>query len=773
MAWLLKIGGIPKPKLIFMNHNLTLRGCKESNNPSTILQTIICNTIPKKSFCINFALAILIQLIFNLASFGNSYFVSTSGSDGNNGLSIGSAWRNINYAVNFSGLTGGDIIYISGGTYFERVIMTKSGSANNFITVKNLDTNIPIINGTGQTYPDPFGDLHGGLFEARGSYVIVDGLKVINSRSNLNATGILVAGPVAFVTIRNCITNNTSSSGIAIWGESFLTYTATNIIIENNDISGAVTAGYQEHLTIARGVDNYQIRYNKVHDQTVLPQSPNLPIGIDSKTNVRNGKIYGNQVYNLIRSNGIYVDGYDRTAYNIDIYDNIIHNVENSGISVGAEQGGSVYNIKAYNNIIYSTTGHGISINKRNPPEPPSTSTQQNIIHDVSIYNNTVYDCRLYAGYVDHPSAYNIVFKNNIFSQNVDANGVVVYTSNRPNIVVSNNIINGNMNAFQSVHECYTGTNAITSPPLFVDINNNNFHLLPTSPAINTGTSSLAPLTDLDGNPRPSGGGYDIGAYEFVNVPGNGPGINMLVNPGFEEPLTIGWTSDWGNSMLTTTVKNSGAYGIQVGPGEGGRAQVFTAGFTVGRSYSLSAYCMLSGSGGPVGANIGVVCKNAAGIRTGLFESSDITNTNTFIRKSFTFIIPANTASLEVFAWYPGGSPILYVDDYMLADVTNVLALGSTEFINNTSPSRIINLSINPNPAKENTIIKYGLKQSGNVQIFVYNTQGKMVAQIIKGQQQKGNHQINFNTNSLSNGMYFVKIKANENEQTHKLIVSK
>jgi Secretion system C-terminal sorting domain/Right handed beta helix region/Carbohydrate binding domain len=766
MAWLLKIAHIPKPKLIFMNQNLTLRGCKESNNPSTILQTIICNTIPKKSFCINFALVILIQLIFNLASFGNSYFVSTSGSDGNNGLSIGSAWRNINYAVNFSGLTGGDIIYISGGTYFERIIMTKSGSANNFITVKNLDTNIPIINGTGQTYPDPLGDLHGGLFEARGSYVIVDGLKVINSRSNLNATGILVAGPVTFVTIKNCVTNNTSSSGIAIWGFSLLYTGATNIIIENNDISAAVTGGYQEHLTISDGVDNYQIRYNKVHDQTVLPDPDNKPIGIDSKRNVRNGKVYGNQVYNLVKSNGIYVDGYDRTAYNIDIYDNIIHNVALSGIAVGAEEAGSDYNVKVYNNLIYNNSEHGIVLSNSN------IATQNNI-HDISFYNNTVYGCGYYAAYVNHPSTNNIVFKNNIFSQNVWGNGVTLYTSNRPNVTVSNNITNGDMNAWLPFLECYTGISAISSLPLFADIGNSNFHLSPTSPAINTGTNSLAPLTDLEGNPRPSGAGYDIGAYEFVYGPGNGPGINMLVNPGFEEPLTIGWTSDWGNSMLTTTVKNSGAYGIQVGPGEGGRAQVFTAGFTVGRSYSLSAYCMLSGSGGPVGANIGVICKNAAGIRTGLFESSDITNTNTFVRKSFTFIIPANTASLEVFAWYPGGSPILYVDDYMLADITNVLALGYTEFINNTSASRIINLSINPNPAKENTIIKYGLKQSGNVQIFVYNAQGKMVAQITKGQQQKGNHQINFNTNSLSNGMYFVKIKANENEQTHKLIVSK
>src|SRR6185369_16442949 len=41
-----------------------------------------------------------------------------------------------------------------------------------------------------------------------------------------------------------------------------------------------------------------------------------------------------------------------------------------------------------------------------------------------------------------------------------------------------------------------------------------DFHLLASSPAVDTGTSAGAPSSDLDGNPRPVGAGYDIGAYE-------------------------------------------------------------------------------------------------------------------------------------------------------------------------------------------------------------------------------------------------------------------
>src|SRR5206468_9648869 len=41
-----------------------------------------------------------------------------------------------------------------------------------------------------------------------------------------------------------------------------------------------------------------------------------------------------------------------------------------------------------------------------------------------------------------------------------------------------------------------------------------DFHLRDGSPAIDSGTSANAPSFDLDGNPRPVGAGYDVGAYE-------------------------------------------------------------------------------------------------------------------------------------------------------------------------------------------------------------------------------------------------------------------
>jgi len=49
---------------------------------------------------------------------------------------------------------------------------------------------------------------------------------------------------------------------------------------------------------------------------------------------------------------------------------------------------------------------------------------------------------------------------------------------------------------------------------LFVNAAGNDYHLSAASPAINAGTATSAPPTDLEGDPRPSGGGWDIGADE-------------------------------------------------------------------------------------------------------------------------------------------------------------------------------------------------------------------------------------------------------------------
>ena len=59
-----------------------------------------------------------------------------------------------------------------------------------------------------------------------------------------------------------------------------------------------------------------------------------------------------------------------------------------------------------------------------------------------------------------------------------------------------------------------TGTGNIDQNPLF--LGGGNYELSSNSPCIDTGTAEGAPDTDIEGNPRPRGAGYDMGAYEFT-----------------------------------------------------------------------------------------------------------------------------------------------------------------------------------------------------------------------------------------------------------------
>ena len=94
--------------------------------------------------------------------------------------------------------------------------------------------------------------------------------------------------------------------------------------------------------------------------------------------------------------------------------------------------------------------------------------------------------------------------KNCILWGNTAPEGSEMYDEKNPLVITHSNIQGGR-----------TGAGNINADPLFVDAVNDDFHLQLTSPCIDTGTADGAPADDLDGNYRPTGNGYDMGAYEY------------------------------------------------------------------------------------------------------------------------------------------------------------------------------------------------------------------------------------------------------------------
>ncbi|MBK8635786.1 MAG: hypothetical protein IPN72_20380 [Saprospiraceae bacterium] len=82
--------------------------------------------------------------------------------------------------------------------------------------------------------------------------------------------------------------------------------------------------------------------------------------------------------------------------------------------------------------------------------------------------------------------------------------------------------MNFSINAYQSIIQngSALGPTILDVDPMFVDPASGNFNLQMGSPAINTGSPLNAPATDILGNPRPQGGFYDMGIYEYA-IPAN------------------------------------------------------------------------------------------------------------------------------------------------------------------------------------------------------------------------------------------------------------
>ncbi|MFK7933637.1 MAG: choice-of-anchor Q domain-containing protein [Saprospiraceae bacterium] len=108
---------------------------------------------------------------------------------------------------------------------------------------------------------------------------------------------------------------------------------------------------------------------------------------------------------------------------------------------------------------------------------------------------------------------------NCILSGNTaSGNGPNIYNDGGTNIpTFTNCLIEGSGGSSSWLSSLGTdGGNNLDTDPFFVDAANGDLSLLACSDAIDAGTATGAPATDIIGTTRPQGAGYDMGAYEAV-----------------------------------------------------------------------------------------------------------------------------------------------------------------------------------------------------------------------------------------------------------------
>lgn len=428
-------------------------------------------------------------------------YVAKNGNNANGGTS-GSPWLTIAYAA--SQVTAGTTVYVKAGNYNEKVSPSNSGTAGNYITYQAYPGDVVTINGNGQ-----IPGTYDGIFHISSkNYIKVIGFKIQNSTWN----GVMIDGfggtNSTNIIIQANEISNIGYTGLYAQDGNYITFDGNTVTNTQTCGSGCGYGQQNENIDMLY-VDYFEVMNNIVYG-TANYES------MDFKSGVNHGSIHDNDIQPG-ESAGIYVDARDVVSRNISIYNNRVWSNTPTdsvrGIAIGVEDTspaplGSARDINIYNNIIYGMGATGIAA---------GTAYSVGVIDNIIVANNIIYDngkVNNWGGGIaaEYPGATNIKITNNIVDQNGGFGQIKLYSG--ASATVSYNLINGSSPTL--------GTNYRTGNPKFVNVATKDFHYQSTSPAINNGTSTNAPNVDYDGNSRPQGNAYDIGAYEYVSGGGGG-----------------------------------------------------------------------------------------------------------------------------------------------------------------------------------------------------------------------------------------------------------
>ncbi|MGY5486747.1 right-handed parallel beta-helix repeat-containing protein [Paenibacillus sp. ALE2] len=475
------------------------------------------------------------------------YYVSTIGSDSNAGTSD-APWKTLQHAADT--VSPSSKVYVRGGVYKEKLKITRSGSASQGpIVFASYGNETAIVDGTGLSVSG-----NEGLIElADVDYVTIQGFEIRNfttASKNAVPTGIYVHGAGSFINlsdnkihdIKNTATPTgkdrlgRDAHGIAVYGTK-APASIHNLTISGNELYNLVL-GSSESLVLNGNVNGFAVTSNLIHD--------NDNIGIDligfegtapntAYDQVRNGLVKGNRVYNnSVRNNpsyksddnsagGIYVDGgkdniiEQNYSYNNDI-----------GVEIASEHAGkATSNITVRSNVIYNNRLTGIAMGGY---DDERGSTVNSKIVNNTLYKNDTLDDGSGQFLVQYDTRNNVI-KNNIFvASSTDVLIYNGYTQNSGNVVDYNLYFapGGSSGANWTwkdkeytgfaTYKSGTGNDAhsLFVDPKFVNATNGDFHLQPSSPAIDSGSTdnTIIGTEDIDGEPRVKGKAVNIGADE-------------------------------------------------------------------------------------------------------------------------------------------------------------------------------------------------------------------------------------------------------------------
>jgi len=132
-----------------------------------------------------------------------------------------------------------------------------------------------------------------------------------------------------------------------------------------------------------------------------------------------------------------------------------------------------------------------------------------------------------------------------------------------------------------------------------------------------------------------------------------------------------------------------------------------------------------------------------------------------------------NAEDLVEFTEYSGILNIISNDlGNPLTSINLTLQTGAldVQYSENLTPQIYYLLAPYPNPFNSRTRISYGLANSGEVSINVYNLAGQQVQNLMNQQQTPGNHSVTWDASGFPSGMYLIRMSCNNQEFIQKMM---
>jgi len=371
----------------------------------------------------------------------------------------------------------------------------------------------------------------------------------------------------------------------------------------------------------------------------------------------------------------------------------------------------------------------------------------------------------------------NTIIVNSIFWGNKSAgdNDIFDFDFNEQTFPVTNHCLIENGIAF--------GQNIISSNPDFVDFENDDFHLLPSSPAVDAGTYDFSnvPNVDFDGEQR--GETPDIGAYEYpFDFPATPSGLNASMNS--NSSILINWIDNSDNEtgfVLERSIGNDSNWTLLNDEITANETSFEDLGLPNSiyyyriRSVRESIYSEYSNIDS---AQINVLTPAApTELDTILVADVELTltwNDNSTNEESFILQRGVSENGLADFATIPPGTST-YTDDGLSPNTTYFYAIKARNNEGDSDLSNVlsvttkvgtglnvleVDLNIYPNPVTDFVSIDLSTVNELFEEVSIYSIEGKLIKTIKIA---TGNKNIKFDLSDLATANYYLFLSNDEN----------